>query len=158
MKLAIGCDCAGAPLLDAVRDVLKKRGIEVEDYGVPSEDCETIYPNVAQKVAERVASGEVDRGILICGTGIGMSITANKVPGVRAALVHDMYSAERAQLSNNAQVLTMGARVVGPVLGQRIVETWLDNQYVENERSGDKVNRMIEIDDEYRALRAKTEA
>ncbi len=158
MKIAIGCDCAGATLLDAVRDVLNKRGLEVEDYGVPAEDCETIYPNVAQKVAERVASGDVERGILICGTGIGMCITANKVPGVRAAQVHDMYSAERAQLSNNAQIICMGGRVVGPVLGQRIVETWLDNQYVENERSGDKVNRMIEIDEEYRTARAASEA
>lgn len=81
--------------------------------------------------------------MLVCGTGIGMSITANKVPGVRAALVHDTYSAERAQLSNNAQVIMMGARV--------IVETWLDAQYEDNERSASKVNRMDEIDREYRA-------
>jgi D-erythrulose 4-phosphate isomerase len=83
------------------------------------------------------------RSVLVCGTGIGMSITANKVPGVRAALVHDTYSAERAQLSNNAQVIMMGARV--------IVETWLDAQYEDNERSASKVNRMDEIDREYRA-------
>ena len=89
-------------------------------------------------------------GVLICGTGIGMSITANKIPGVRAALVHDTYSAERAQLSNNAQVITMGARVIGSDVAERILTTWLDAEYVDNERSGPKVKRMIEIDNESR--------
>ncbi|NDJ60901.1 MAG: ribose 5-phosphate isomerase B [Chloroflexi bacterium] len=149
MKLAIGCDNAGAPLLDVVRDVLKERGIEFEDYGVGPTDP-TMYPDVARSVSEQVASGTVDRGILVCGTGIGMSITANKVPGVRAALVHDTYSAERAQLSNDAQIITMGARVIGGEVGRKIVETWLDAQYIDNERSGPKVKRMIEIDEEYR--------
>ncbi len=157
MKLAIGCDSAGAPLLEVVRQVLNERGIEFEDYGVDANSKE-IYPNVAKTVGDRIAEGEVDRGVLICGTGIGMCITANKVPGIRAALCHDTYSAERAQLSNDAQVITMGARVIGPVLGQKIVETWLDNQYVANERSGDKVRRMIEIDEEYRGARATEEA
>ena len=152
MKLAIGCDSAGAPLLDVVRKVLSERGIEFEDYGVAPDGSE-IYPNIAKTVGERVANGDVERGVLVCGTGIGMCITANKVPGVRAALVHDTYSAERAQLSNNAQVITMGARVIGSELGRSIVEIWLDNQYEENERSGDKVNRMIEIDEEYRGKR-----
>ncbi|MEO0560877.1 MAG: RpiB/LacA/LacB family sugar-phosphate isomerase, partial [Chloroflexota bacterium] len=131
MKLAIGSDSAGAPILDVVRDVLKERGIEFEDYGVPA-DGDEIYPNVAKKVADRIAADEVDRGILVCGTGIGMSITANKVPGVRAALVHDTYSAERAQLSNNAQIITMGARVIGTELARSIVEAWLDSEWVEN--------------------------
>lgn len=150
MKLAIGADSAGMPLLEVVRKVLNERGIDYEDYGVNPDDGQ-IYPDIAQTVSERVAAGEADRGVLVCGTGIGMSITANKVPGVRAALVHDTYSAERAQLSNNAQVITMGARVIGPVLAQKIVETWLDNQYEDNERSGSKVRRMIEIDDAYRS-------
>jgi ribose 5-phosphate isomerase B len=149
MKLAIGCDSAGVPLLVEVRKVLKERGIEFEDYGVDETDS-TMYPDIAKTVGERVRSGEVQRGVLVCGTGIGMSISANKVPGVRAALVHDTYSAERAQLSNNAQVITMGARVIGTELARRIVETWLDSEYVENDRSGSKVNRMIEIDTEYR--------
>ena len=154
MKLAIGCDSAGVPLLEVVRDILQERGYEFEDYGVtPGSDA--LYPDVARTVAERVAQGEVDRGVLVCGTGIGMSITANKVPGVRAALVHDTYSAERAQLSNNAQVIAMGARVIGPLLARRIVETWLDAQYVDNERSGPKVDRMVEIDEAYRADRSE---
>lgn len=152
MKLAIGCDSAGAPLLDVVRRVLRERDIEFEDYGVTADDP-TMYPDVAKTVAERVASGNVERGILICGTGIGMSITANKVPGIRAALVHDTYSAERAQLSNNAQIITMGARVIGGHVGQKIVEAWLDSQWEENPRSGPKVARMNEIDCEYRERR-----
>ena len=152
MKLAIACDNAGAPLLAVVRDVLKERGIEFEDFGV-SETDPTMYPDVALTVSERVASGEVDRGVLVCGTGIGMSITANKVPGVRAALVHDTYSAERAQLSNNAQVITMGARVIGPELARRIVETWLDVQYEDTPRSASKVHRMDEIDEQFRTAR-----
>ncbi len=150
MKLAIGCDSAGAPLLKEVRAILQERGIEFEDYGVDENDKASLYPDVARTVGERIRQGEADRGVLICGTGIGMSISANKVPGVRAALTHDTYSAERAQLSNNAQIITMGARVIGPHLARSIVETWLDNQYVENERSGPKVNRMIEIENEYR--------
>ena len=149
MKLAIGCDNAGSPLLDVVRKVLKERGIEYEDYGVDASDP-ALYPDVAKTVAERVASGDVDRGVLICGTGIGMSITANKIPGVRAALVHDTYSAERAQLSNNAQIITMGAQVIGSHIAEKILNTWLDAEYVDNERSGPKVRRMIEIDNESR--------
>lgn len=152
MKLAIGCDSAGPPLLDVVRAVLKERGIEFEDYGVDATDP-TFYPDVALTVSQRVAEGAVDRGVLVCGTGIGMSITANKVPGVRAALVHDTYSAERAMLSNNAQVITMGARVIGPELARKIVETWLDAEYEDNARSGPKVHRMDEIDAEFRGGR-----
>lgn len=152
MKIAIGCDSAGAPLLDVVREILQERGIEIEDFGVGAEDP-AIYPDVAKSVAERVASGEVERGVLVCGTGIGMSITANKVPGIRAALVHDTYSAERAQLSNNAQIITMGSRVIGEHVGRKVVEAWLDAEWVENERSGGKVARMNEIDEEFRGKR-----
>lgn len=150
MKVAIGCDNAGAPLLEVVREVLMNRGIEFEDYGVDANDP-TLYPDVALTVSERVASGTCERGILVCGTGIGMSITSNKVPGIRAALVHDTYSAERAQLSNNAQVITMGSRVIGPELARMIVQTWLDAHYEDNHRSGPKVDRMDEIDQQFRA-------
>lgn len=152
MKIAIGCDNAGTPLLEVIREVLAQRGIEVEDYGVSATDP-SLYPDVALTVSERVASGACDRGILVCGTGIGMSITANKVPGVRAALVHDTYSAERAQLSNDAQVITMGARVIGSELARKIVDTWLNVQYEPTSRSEDKVKRMNEIDEQFRGQR-----
>lgn len=153
MKVAIGCDNAGTPLLEVVREVLKERGIEIIDFGVESDDP-TLYPDVALAVAEKIANGEAERGVLVCGTGIGMSITANKVPGIRAALVHDTYSAERAQKSNNAQVITMGARVIGPELAKKIVETWLDSEFKEGS-STPKVNRMNEIDAQFRAERRK---
>jgi len=151
MKLSIGCDNAGVPLLNVVREILTERGIEFNDYGV-TEDDQTLYPDVAKTVAEEIADGKVDRGILVCGTGIGMSITANKVPGVRAALTHDTYSAERAELSNNAQVITMGARVIGPELAKSIVNIWLDAEFKDG-RSTPKVARMNEIDAEYRGKR-----
>lgn len=151
MKIAIGCDNAGVPLLNVVREVLKERGIEVLDYGV-TEDDDTLYPDVAYKVATTVADGEAERGVLICGTGIGMCITANKVSGIRAAHVHDTYSAERAQLSNNAQIITMGARVIASELGRRILETWLDAEFKDG-RSTPKVARMNEIDEQTRSSR-----
>ncbi|MDZ4763948.1 MAG: ribose 5-phosphate isomerase B [Chloroflexota bacterium] len=151
MKVAIGCDNAGTPILDVVREVLNARGIEVLDFGVESDDP-TLYPDVALAVSEKVASGEAARGVLVCGTGIGMSITANKVPGIRAALVHDTYSAERAQKSNNAQIITMGARVIGPELAKKIVETWLDSEFKDGS-STPKVNRMNEIDAQFRTER-----
>jgi ribose 5-phosphate isomerase B len=151
MKVAIGCDNAGTPILDVVRDVLQARGIEIVDFGVESDDP-TLYPDVALAVSEKVASGEAARGVLVCGTGIGMSITANKVPGIRAALVHDTYSAERAQKSNNAQIITMGARVIGPELAKKIVETWLDSEFKDGS-STPKVNRMNEIDAQFRGER-----
>ena len=150
MRIAIGCDDAGEPLLNVVEALLKTYPeIQVEDFSAPTSDREEYYPDVAERVAQAVASGQFERGILVCGTGIGMAITANKVPGIRAAQCHDTYSAERARKSNNAQILTMGARVIGPELGKSIVDIWLESEFDENSRSGPKVQRMIEIDDKY---------
>jgi ribose 5-phosphate isomerase B len=104
---------------------------------------------VAERVALAVANDDFERGVLICGTGIGMAITACKVPGIRAALCHDVYSAERARKSNNAQILTMGARVIGTEHAKMIVDVWLKSDFDENSRSGPKVERMIEIDAKY---------
>jgi ribose 5-phosphate isomerase B len=150
MKLVIGADDAGLPLLDFVEAYLKKEHpeIEVVNLSTPQRD-EEYYPDVAERVAIEVAEERAERGILVCGTGIGMSITANKIPGVRAALTHDTYSAERASASNNAQIITMGSRVIGPELARAIVETWLKTEYVDNARSGPKVKRMNEIDAKY---------
>ena len=108
-----------------------------------------LYPDVALALAERIRDGETDRGILICGTGIGMAITANKVPGVRAACCHDPYSAERARKSNNAQILTMGAQVVAPTLAHLLLDHWLASEFGGG-RSQPKVDRMIEIDEQFR--------
>lgn len=151
MKIALGCDEAGLPLMDVIREYLNEKQIEVADYGVHSVDP-VDYPDIAVQASEAVAAGECERAILVCGTGIGMSITANKVPGVRAALCHDTYSAERARKSNDAQVITMGARVIGSELAKKIIEVWLESDFAGG-RSTPKVDKMNAVDERYRASR-----
>jgi len=106
---------------------------------VPDAADATAYPHIGLNVARAVAAGEADRGLLICGTGIGMAISANKVPGIRATVAHDSYSVERSVLSNNCQVLTLGARVIGAELALRLVEEWLTYTFDETSASADKV-------------------
>ncbi len=150
MRVAIGSDDAGATLKATIAAHLKKRGVEVRDFGVaPDVPAERDYPDVAVEVASEIASGREERGILICGTGIGMAIVANKVPGVRAAQAHDTYSAERARKSNDAQVLTMGARVIGPELAKAIVDAWIDSEFAGG-GSTTKVEKMNRIDQSFR--------
>lgn len=141
-KIAIGCDPNAAELKEILKHHLAELGFEYEDYG--SED--PVYPNVAFRVAEAVAGGTHDRGILLCGTGIGMCIAANKVPGAYAALCADAYSAERAMKSNNANIMTLGAQVVGPELAKTLVTVWLEAEYVPGGRSEPKVRRIVEYD------------
>lgn len=148
MKIAIGCDQNGYGLKIAVIEYLKEKGIEVTDFGC-NEGEVVLYPNVALKVAEEVADGNFERAILICGTGIGMQIVANKVHGVRAAVCHDVYSAERARKSNNAQIMTMGAEIVGPALGKSLVDAWLHSEF-QGGRSTSKVQLINKIDDKLR--------
>lgn len=125
MKIAIGADSAGKPLLDVIAGHLAgKPEILVSDLSQPG-----FYADVSRMVAESILDGTHERGILFCGTGIGVSISANKVPGIRAALTHDTYSAERAAKSNNAQIITMGARVIGPELAKSIVDAWLSSTF-----------------------------
>lgn len=144
MRLALGCDSAGLPLKEVICEHLRNRGISVVDFGVlPDQDVD--YPDIARGVAEQVAAGEFDRAILICGTGIGMAIVANKVPGVRAAVCHDPYSAERSRKSNNAQVMALGARVVGPELAKSLTDIWLESEF-EGGRSEPKVAKINELD------------
>lgn len=132
--LALGSDDAGSALRARLAALLDEDGVPYVDYG----DDARPYPDVALAVAQRVADGTHDRAILLCGTGIGVAIVANKVPGVYAALCHDVYSAERARKSNAAQVLTMGARVVGPEHAAAIVRAWLASEF-EGGRSAPKV-------------------
>jgi ribose 5-phosphate isomerase B len=145
MKIAIGSDEAGYELKELVRRYLGDLNHEVEDFGA-FDDRPVLYPDIAFAVAEQVAAGRFQRAILMCGTGIGMSICANKVPGVRAAQAHDTYSAERARKSNDAQVLALGARVVGPELAKSIVKAWLESEF-EPARSGPKVERIKAYDE-----------
>ena len=138
--VAIGADPNAAELKGVIKKHLEELGFEWEDYG--SDD--PVYANVAFKVAEAVAEGKHDRGILLCGTGIGMSIAANKVPGAYAALCADAYSAERARKSNNANIMTMGAQVVGYELAKTLVTIWMKSEYTPGGRSEPKVRRIIE--------------
>jgi len=151
MKIAIGGDDVAGPLLSVVQDMLQNNPtVGYVDMSAPvRDDAVEYYPDVAERVALAVADGEVDRGILICGTGLGMAMTACKVPGIRAATCHDVYSAERAIKSNNAQILTMGARIIGSEVAKTIVNAWLNSEYEEGTRSEPKVKRMIEIDQKY---------
>lgn len=145
--VAIGADNAGVELKNALKKQLEADpGIEVIDFGVPDAADETAYPHVGLDVAEAVARGDARRGLLVCGTGIGMAITANKVPGIRATVAHDSYSVERAVLSNNCQVLTLGARVVGPELAKRLVREWLGYEFDPASASAEKVAVISEYE------------
>lgn len=139
--IAIGADDAAYAFRDAIVAYLNGQGIKVADYSSDKRQGSMVYPDVAHAVAMSIKQGEYDRGILICGTGIGMSIVANKVPGVRAAQCHDTFSAERARKSNNAQIITLGARVIGPELGKKIIQAWLESEY-EGGGSASKVERI----------------
>ena len=126
--IAVGSDDAGFHLKEEVKKYLEAEGHEVTDYGCESPDP-VDYPDVALLVARAVARGDHDRAILVCGTGIGMAITANKVPGVYASVAHDAYSAAKARTSNNTQVLALGARVVAPELATTLVGIWLKSEF-----------------------------
>ncbi|MDY3973841.1 MAG: ribose 5-phosphate isomerase B [Veillonella caviae] len=128
MKVAIGADHGGFRLKEAIKPVLDSLGVEYKDFGTHSEDS-VDYPDISAPVAQAVAIGEYDRGILICGTGIGIGIAANKVPGIRAALCHDTFSAHASREHNNANILTMGERVIGPGLASDIVKIWLTTEF-----------------------------
>lgn len=148
MKIAIGCDEAAYHLKMEILNYLKtKPDIESKDFGATAGET-VLYPDVARSVAEAVASGNYERGILFCGTGIGMSITANKVPGIRAAVCHDPFSTERSRKSNNAQIMCMGERVIGVELAKYLVDIWLGCEFAEGSSTA-KVQRIEEIEHEY---------
>jgi len=140
MSVAIGCDPNAASLKEIIISLLKEMGFTVEDFG--SDD--PIYAKVAFRVGEAVAAGEYDRGILLCGTGIGMSIAANKVPGIYAALCSDTYSAERAIKSNNSNVLTIGAFTTGTEVAKQIVRVWMESKWQPGTPSEPKVACYID--------------
>ncbi|NLY80571.1 MAG: ribose 5-phosphate isomerase B [Lysinibacillus sp.] len=144
MKVAISSDLGGNNLRKEIMALLDELNIKYEDFG-PKTDDSVDYPDYALPVAEGVASGKFDRGILICGTGIGMSITANKVKGVRCALVHDVFSAKATRCHNDSNVLAMGERVIGPGLAREIVTTWLNTDF-EGGRHERRVNKITELE------------
>lgn len=144
MKVALGCDHAGFGLKEVIVSYLERAGHELLDEGTYSdESCD--YPDYAERVAMRVVSGQAERGVLLCATGIGMAMTANKVPGIRAAVCNDLYTARYSRLHNDANVLTLGARVVGPGLGEEIVSVWMATPF-EAGRHTRRLDRMNEVE------------
>ena len=147
MKIALGSDHGGYSLKNEIMEYLSSNGYEIKDFGTyTKESCD--YPDYAEKVAKAVASKEFDLGILICGTGIGMSIVANKVPGIRAALCSDTFSAHATREHNNANILALGERIVGPGLALDIVKTFLDAKF-QGERHERRLNKISAIEKEY---------
>ena len=144
MKIAVGCDHGGFELKQAVMQFLQDNGYEYQDFGTyDTQSCD--YPDVAVPVAKAVAAGEFDRGILICGTGIGIGIAANKVAGIRAALCHDTFSAHASREHNNANIIAFGARIVGTELAKDIVRAYLDAEF-QGGRHQTRIDMIHEIE------------
>lgn len=145
MKIAITSDHGGNQLRKEIVQLLSERGLEYEDFG-PKTGESVDYPDYASTVCEGVAAGRFDRGILICGTGIGMSIAANKTKGIRCALVHDVFSAKATRGHNDTNVLAMGERVIGAGLAREIVTAWLDTSF-EGGRHARRVEKLMKLED-----------
>lgn len=145
MRIALGSDHGGLELKNTIIDYLNEKGIEIKDFGTyTKESCD--YPKYGELVAEAVATSEYDLGILVCGTGLGISLAANKVKGIRAACVSDVFSAKMSKAHNNANILALGERVVGKGLALEIVEAWLGTEF-EGGRHQKRVDLMMEIED-----------
>jgi ribose 5-phosphate isomerase B len=147
LRVAVGSDSAGLEYKSLIADQFRKdpkisQVVEVN----PDEVIEENYPGVAFKVAQMIVSGEVDRALLICGTGMGMAISANKVKGIRACTAHDSYSVERLVMSNNAQILCLGQRVIGPELAKKLAQEWLEYEFNEASKSATKVAEISEYE------------
>ncbi len=152
MRIAIACDHGGLRLKQEILDYLKETDFLVEDCGTFSE-ASVDYPDVVLPVAEAVARGEWDRAVLVCGTGIGVAMAANKVPGVRAAVCHDPYSARHSRAHNDANVLALGERVIGPGLARHIVAVWLETEF-EGGRHARRVGKITAIEEKYAPRRS----
>ncbi|QAY64542.1 RpiB/LacA/LacB family sugar-phosphate isomerase [Xylanimonas allomyrinae] len=149
-RIAVGNDEAAVALRTVVVEELTRRGWLVDTFGPTDRGDSVDYPDVAELVARKVADGTYERAVLLCGTGIGMAIAANKVPGVRAAQVCDPYSAQRARMSNDAQVMTMGERTTGPELARTLLNIWLDSEFAGG-GSAQKVAKLDALDRHDRA-------
>jgi ribose 5-phosphate isomerase B len=148
MKIAIGSDHAGFELKESISEYLKLLGHEVEDFGQFDSEPADNYPFTAMKVSEAVVNGQADRGFLCCGTGIGMSIAANKVPGVRAALVNDLFSAKASREHNDSNILVVGARLISDFMAKQILDIWLNTAF-SAERHCARVAKYAEIEKKY---------
>lgn len=146
MKIAMACDHGGLRLKNVLKEYLLVNGYEVEDFGTNSEDsCD--YPDYAGKAAKAVASGACDKGVVVCGTGIGVSITANKVNGIRCALCHDVFSAKATRAHNDSNMIAMGQRVIGEGLALEILKAWLSTEF-EGGRHVQRIEKMMAYEGE----------
>ena len=148
MKLVVGCDEAAFQLKERVKKHLMEKGYEVIDVGVYNEDP-SLYPLTAEKLCQEIIEGRAEKGVLMCGTGIGMAITANKMPGIRAAVCHDIFSTERSRKSNDCQFMCMGSRIVAPETALMLLDRWLECEF-SGGGSLPKVEKINEIDQKYR--------
>jgi ribose 5-phosphate isomerase B len=146
MKVAVACDHGGFPLKETVLKVVRQAGHEVLDLGTFSLDP-VDYPDYAQKVGQAIRNGEADRGILICGSGTGVTVAANKMRGIRAGVCHDVYSARQSVEHDDANVLSLGARVIGPELAAELVNTFLKAQFTGEERHVRRIAKISEIEE-----------
>lgn len=144
MKIAISSDHGGNTLRKEIVNLLNELGIDYKDFG-PQTDDSVDFPDYAKPVAEGVITGEFEKGILICGTGIGMSISANKIKGIRCALVHDVFSAKATREHNDSNILAMGERVIGPGLAREIAKTWLTSEF-EGGRHEKRIQKITELE------------
>ncbi|KAI4616260.1 uncharacterized protein J4E87_008772 [Alternaria ethzedia] len=160
LRIAIGCDDAGVSYKKAIIKDLEadSRIASVTDVGVPENSDKTAYPHIAVDAAKLVAEGKADRAVLICGTGLGVAISANKVPGIRAVTAHDSFSVERAILSNDAQVLCMGERVIGIELARRLVKEWVGYRFDKGSASAKKVQAIMDYEKQNYAGLVKDQA
>jgi ribose 5-phosphate isomerase B len=148
-KFVIASDHGGLALKEAVCAYLEEKGVEIQDLGTMTDDS-VDYPDYGVKVARSVSTGEADKGILICGTGIGMSIVANKFPGIRAALINDEFTAQMSKEHNNANVIVMGGRVLSSAQAQKMVQIWLESNY-EGGRHQKRLDKIASLEDDIRS-------
>ena len=149
MTIVVGCDNAAVDLKNTLIACLKEQGVTVEDEGCMDASDPTVYPLVAKRVCENIIrSGYAKRGVLVCGTGIGMALAADKVKGIRAAVCHDPFSTERSRKSNDAQIMCMGARVIGPELAKMLVKLWLTCDFAGG-GSAPKVEAIKQMEEKY---------
>ncbi len=146
MPVAMGCDHGGYSLKSRVRAVIEGCGETVIDCGTDSGDCAVDYPDYARKVAEAIVAGKAERGVLICGSGVGISVAANKVPGIRAAICHDTYSAHQGVEHDAMNVLCLGARIIGEELAGELVRAFLGAKFTKEERHVRRLNKVLDIE------------
>ncbi len=145
MKICIDCDDAAVNLKKVLYEHLKNKNIDITDLNYSAKKVNAMYPEIGFNLAKEVAAGNYDRGISICGTGLGMAMIANKVEGIFAGTCHDVYSAERLRKSNDAQIITMGERVIGPELAKTIIDAWLDSEFAGGGSTA-KVQQMRDLE------------